>query len=492
MCHWLCSPDRPKRPDLVGELQAAGRALRLLLAKREVFDAAVAASNAGDAAKLGAILRAPDLFQLCYLICEWFCSWRCVLVCLTLCRQFPLDGDRQPIHEAFEFARRGRQLAQQPAELQRLSVAIGAGDARTYGAIVEQLKLQRFCMQLCHWICMLRCRRFCSLVCPPIFNHPWFTHVGDFGIYGDIDAGTGLTEQGAGRPRRAELRLLRLPQPARLLSRRRDPANPGAAMAYRFLFQAAGRRDADADHRRLRLRGAGRQPLHVLERAIRSRCSRCGSAAGNPSPTPPTPAAGSDAARPLHRAGPAGLDHGRSQGDRQRVQRLADGVRVGVAFPGGAPAPGVDGRARRCRSPTRRTAPTRRSSSRRRASARSRRSTAARAPDYTNQLGKIHINNWSEVTPARHPAVPRAGRTACSPLTNDLDILYTTDHELMAAWSIDITTAATIPPPAPVYPSGTGPRGGSGTDHHDISHVADVLVHRASVHTALVHRRAHR
>ena len=61
------------------------------------------------------------------------------------------------------------------------------------------------------------------------------------------------------------------------------------------------------------------------------------------------------------------------------------------------------------------------------------------------------------------------GATACSPLATDLDILYTTDHELMATWSINITTAATIPPPAPVYPSGTGPRGGAGTDHHDIS-----------------------
>ena len=97
ICHWLCTPDRPRRPDFIGELQAAGRALRLLLAKREVFDAAVAASNAGDAAKLGAILRGPELFRLCYLICEWFCSLRCVLACLTLCRQFFFDGSQQNV-----------------------------------------------------------------------------------------------------------------------------------------------------------------------------------------------------------------------------------------------------------------------------------------------------------------------------------------------------------------------------------------------------------
>ena len=103
ICHWLCNPDRPQRPDFIAELQTAGRALRLLLAKRDVFDAAVAASNAGDAAKLGAILRGPELFQLCYLLCEWFCSVRCVLACLTLCRQFPPTAIDNPIHEAYEF-----------------------------------------------------------------------------------------------------------------------------------------------------------------------------------------------------------------------------------------------------------------------------------------------------------------------------------------------------------------------------------------------------
>ncbi len=38
----------------------------------------------------------------------------------------------------------------------------------------------------------------------------------------------------------------------------------------------------------------------------------------------------------------------------------------------------------------------------------------------------------------------------------------------MAAWSIEMITAATIVP-APTFPSGVGPRGGAGTDHHNIS-----------------------
>ena len=64
-------------------------------------------------------------------------------------------------------------------------------------------KLERFCHlsvlhQLCHWICFVRCRRFCIRVCPPIFNHPWFTHVGDFDILSDFNPATGLTNTSHG------------------------------------------------------------------------------------------------------------------------------------------------------------------------------------------------------------------------------------------------------------------------------------------------------
>jgi hypothetical protein len=44
--------------------------------------------------------------------------------------------------------------------------------------------------------------------------------------------------------------------------------------------------------------------------------------------------------------------------------------------------------------------------------------------------------------------------------------MYTADHELMAQWYIDMATAATVSP-APVFPGGTGPRGGAGIDFHD-------------------------
>jgi len=112
----------------------------------------------------------------CRWICEWFCSWRCVWVCLTLCRQFPLPTIENELNEAFAFAKATQELGRHRPELERLSAAVGAGDARTFSAVVTELKLQRFCIQLCHWICFLRCRRFCILVCPP---PPLITHVGN-------------------------------------------------------------------------------------------------------------------------------------------------------------------------------------------------------------------------------------------------------------------------------------------------------------------------
>jgi hypothetical protein len=120
--------------------------------------------------------------------------------------------------------------------LQQLSLAVGAGDAALYSRLLIDFKLQPYCIQLCHWICFRRCSRFCELVCPPIFNHPWFTHVGDFCILADIDPGSGLTNKSQashGGPNFGFFGGLSL----RGLCPKYNPAHPGAQMAYRFLFQ---------------------------------------------------------------------------------------------------------------------------------------------------------------------------------------------------------------------------------------------------------------
>lgn len=182
VCNWICDPQTPRPPELAFELRALGQALGRLLAHKGAFDAAVAASNANDAGKLAEVFKQPGLLQFCRIFCEWFCSWRCTLVCLTLCRQWPPVVIDKPLLEAREFALVTQRLATQPDDLASLVAAVGAGDANAYGALVERLKLQRYCVQLCHWICSLRCRRFCIIVCPPIDTIPLFTHVGGYRV----------------------------------------------------------------------------------------------------------------------------------------------------------------------------------------------------------------------------------------------------------------------------------------------------------------------
>jgi len=168
ICNWICDPKAAEPPKLAAELQAAGKAIRALVAKPAAFKAAVTASKAGDAAKLQSVIAGAGLVPLCRWICEFFCSWRCVLACFTLCRQFPLTAIEDEPKEALAFAKAVGALPQHEAELGKLSAAVGAGNAKDFAAVLGQLELRPFCLQLCHWICFLRCRLFCIRVCPPL------------------------------------------------------------------------------------------------------------------------------------------------------------------------------------------------------------------------------------------------------------------------------------------------------------------------------------
>jgi hypothetical protein len=466
VCRWLCELDLRERPDLAVELRAAGQALGQLLERRTTFAEAVAAAKADDPGRLGAAIQGGGLLPVCHFICEWFCSWRCVLAYFTVCRGVDLPALKDPVREAFEFTRATQRLAEQPGAVEKLSAAVGSGDAKGFLAIVRELKLERFCFQLCHWVCSLRCRRFCRIVCPPIFNHPWFTHVGDFDVYGDFDPATGLTNKaqaGHGGPGFGFFGCLSL----RGFCPKYSPAHPGELMAYRFLFEKGGAQTPitggfvcevlvgsryvtwDAD-------GSGLKP--TLQ-SVRIRGT-------NPSPDPPPfPGPAPMGSPPTHfvvpdaagwvRVDPNALDDG--------FNGWLMGFASHVAFPGGDPAPGV------AAGTAVSAAAQKNGSDAAIVFEATRVSQIGAGPaEYTNQLAKIRINNWSEVMLLDLLQFHTGGGTSCSPLTNDLDIEYTTDHELMRDWAIGMATAATISP-APTFPSGTGPRGGAGVDHHNIS-----------------------
>lgn len=469
LCRWMCIPSLEK-PNLVNELILAGEALSRLLENQDAFQAAVKASNAGDSEKLGSAVRSAVQLPYCHLICEWFCSWRCTLVCLLLLRRLPAKPVRNQIREALSFAESVESLVGNSDLMEHLNDALASGNAKSFDSAVRAFGLQRYSIQLCHWICSLRCHRFCILVCPPSYGNPWFTHVGDFGIYADIASGTGLTnkvQSGHGGPGFGFFGGLSL----RGWCPKYHPAYarvPNNQMAYRFLFKAAGASVATpvTDGFVSEVLVGSRLALwngSMMIQTVRIKGS------GSTSPTPP-----------VGPPGPTPPDHfivpdpqGWINVDRDALDDGFNGWLMGldsaVAFPGGFPSPGVlAGTA----------VPA--------ASQRNgldvaiifqatRLSTigavnSGSAPDFTNQLARCRISNWDEVNLLDLQQFVNPGATGCSPLSNDLDILYTVDHELLADWHFGLVTASnmTLTSP-PSGPNALHPRGDAGTYHEDIS-----------------------
>ena len=337
----------------------------------------------------------------------------------------------------------------------------------------------------------MRCRRFCIRVCPPIFNHPWFTHVGDFDIYGDFDPGTGLTNKaqgGHGGPDYGFFGCLKL----RGFCPKYSPAFSGAPMAYRFLFRWA-RRDARPITGGFVSRRARRDPVHVLERQPARSSSRCGFAARHHIPDPAAARAPwAHAARPLHRPGPEGLGHGRSEGARRWLQRLADGLRLARGRPRRRRDAGRLG-CRHTRSP-----PLQRKDGvdvaiifqATRVSDDAAVNGGA-APDYTNQLSRSTSTTGA-----------RSGSSTCSSSTRAAATRARRSRTTSTSSTRPTTSCSPTGPRArhgrrrslPAPPSGRRRSGRAATPARppEHLHVADLLVHGPAAHEAQAHRRPER
>jgi hypothetical protein len=207
LCHWVCTvhyrlvcdvvcqPIQVERPHLIPELQAAGQTIGRLAANEDVFAETVKAVVANRCETVGDTLSAAGFAGFCFVICEWFCSWRCILVCLRLCRIFPLERVESDIGEMLEFARALDVLAKKKGNLERLAAANLREDVETVEKLAKELEFERFCVQFCHWVCFLRCQRFCICVCPPR-SIAVFTKIGGLYYATDVNSaapGNGLT-----------------------------------------------------------------------------------------------------------------------------------------------------------------------------------------------------------------------------------------------------------------------------------------------------------
>lgn len=152
--------------DRLAELRESGEVIGALAASEESFREAVAAFRAEDAERFQSVLGKVGVLDRCHHVCRWICSKHCVFVCRKLCG--PLEAAKElDVEEMLEFAHVTERLAKDEKLLLRLIAAIDAEDDKAWKALVERLKLQRYCHQLCHWLCGVRCRRVCERLCPP-------------------------------------------------------------------------------------------------------------------------------------------------------------------------------------------------------------------------------------------------------------------------------------------------------------------------------------
>jgi hypothetical protein len=180
ICHWILQvhcglacdlvSDQPERRDLFTELRQAGEAVAKLAANPEALDRFAKLALANDCPGLHRVIAGIGLSGSCSLLCLWWCSWRCIFACWPLCRAFPIDKLDTSDDEIFAFAETTRLFTERPDVLAKLVAAIRRQDAERFGAIVKELKLERYCVQLCHWLCYLSCHRFCICVCPPLIG----------------------------------------------------------------------------------------------------------------------------------------------------------------------------------------------------------------------------------------------------------------------------------------------------------------------------------
>jgi hypothetical protein len=432
---------------------------------------------------LQAAINEAGFVSGCETICLFFCIWRRVWVCRTLCQDPPvvLTG-AYAVEEAQSFALAARQLAAHPRALADLVGAVQTMDAEVYRGVISRFALGPYCWQVCAWVSSVTCFEFCYCVCPNDSNHPWFTNVGDFNIApgADIDTTTGLTlhpENGHGGPNFAFFANLSLGG----FCPYADPVT-SQPMAYRFLFQPAGAPISPTSDYVYGVNGVSgvnvgyRNTLWHGNPNTLQKVWITGTGVTSPTPPVSTPSL----TPPDHYIVPDA--NGWVEVDQNALGGVFDGYLLGfssdVAFPGGAPTPGVLAGT---------VVPTANQNNGVNAAIifqATRVSTIAAvnggaAPDYTNQLDTIHINNWIEVNELNFAEFATG---CCTPIDKTLSVEFTVDHEQMGAgaWSLDISSCALpsnidlidIPPPPPPIAGVTftaGGRGGAGTIVEDTS-----------------------
>ena len=254
LCHWVCAiiyrrvcervcaPIREPLADTASEIRAASRVFAKLVENEKALQEINKAALALDCGLLGSSIQSAGFGPWCETICCWICVWWCAYACREVCGvPDPIRIEVDEIEEARNFALASRKIAAQPRALGALVKAVRGRDAKAYGEIVARYGLGPYCYQLCAWVCSGICYEFCICVCPPPGLQPWFTKVGNFNIYTEIDPTSGRTNISltptlgmpyGGGPNFAFFGELQLGGYCPIYS----PTFPGVQMQYRFLY----------------------------------------------------------------------------------------------------------------------------------------------------------------------------------------------------------------------------------------------------------------
>jgi hypothetical protein len=86
------------------------------------------------------------------------------------------------------------------------------------------------------------------------------------------------------------------------------------------------------------------------------------------------------------------------------------------------------------------------------------------SPHFHEQLitAQIYVNNWQELSLLTIEELFAGGATGCNPVATNAHVKYTVDHELIGSWSLTASSSA-IPGGITGLPSGSVPRGVSNT-----------------------------
>ena len=331
-----------------------------------------------------------------------------------------------------------------------------------------------FCVELCADIEAL----------PPYYK-PWFTHVGDFHIITDINAGTGLINAavvGHGGPNFGFFGNLKLigfcPKTA--------PGDPSKAMRYRFLYEHPDNPGVEVPitgtslvapvvvGSRLIWWDLGSGKTWTFQTIVVSGYGATPYPTQPPYPPGPVPAhvivpdangwinVDKDAVDggfygPLIRfRSPAAVPGGAAPGNGagNPVTNQKNGAALKLIFEAEPVAGGL--------------------------------------PKFRNELQKILVNNWQEVRLLDLQQFHGPSANSCTPLSSDLDIMFTADHELMLAWSLTIKSAAFSPQDALPAPASNPVRSGSAPTRGDadIAHLGITTWPSCSYKVWLTTRRA--